>query len=72
MSKYKIINETNLSNEEVGLLIDLYISKNLTYKFNEREVYSISFEYNRKKYCITCKNGIIFDTFIIKEGNRNA
>ena len=69
MPKYKIINETSLSYEEIGFLVDLYINSNISYS---DKVERITFEYNRKLYCITCKHGIGSETFIIKEGKKNA
>lgn len=72
MSKYKIINETNLSNEEVGFLIDIYIQRvdNGTIYAGKEDRTTIG--YNNRIYYLACKYGIRYNTFIVKEGKINA
>lgn len=72
MSKYKIINETNLSNEDIGFLIDIYIQRVVNGVIYAGKEDGTTISYNNRIYYLTCKYGIRYNTFIIKEGNKNA
>lgn len=72
MKKYKIINETDLSNEDIGSLIDIYIGRQSEETLYAGKEDKITIGFNREIYYITCKYGIRSITFIIKEGKKNA
>ena len=72
MKKYKIINETKLSNEEVGSLIDIYISRYIEDTLYAGKEDKITIGFNREIYYIICRYGIRSVTFTIKEGKKNA
>lgn len=61
MKKYKVINKSDLSNEEIGSLIDI-VSNIIKPSKN----YKTSINWNNKNYYIFIKCGMIHNKFIIK------
>lgn len=66
MKKYKVINKSDLTNEEIGSLIDI-ISNIIKPSRN----YKTSINWNNKNYCIFIKFGMIHNKFIIKQKNKD-
>lgn len=62
MKKYKVINKSDLTNEEIGSLIDI-VSNIIKPSKN----YKTSINWNNKNYCIVIKCGMIHNKFIIKQ-----
>lgn len=64
MKKYKVINKSDLTNEEIGSLIDI-VSNIIKPSKN----YKTSINWNNKNYYIVIKYGMIHNKFIIKQKN---
>lgn len=72
MKKYKVINKSDLTNEEIGSLID--IVSNILYNDHLIKLfknYKTSINWNNKNYYIFIKCGMIHNKFIIKQKNKD-
>lgn len=65
MKKYKVINKSDLTNEEIGSLIDI-VSNIIKPSRN----YKTSINWNNKTYYINIKCGMLNNKFIIKQKNK--